>query len=98
MSPVHIRPQVLCITGSLITAQAAARGRFTLGISLSHRLMMEDMFGLSWEKPARQLREYLAVLAPLLGGQPATFEGEHFRLNAALHVPGVARVSPLMRH
>jgi 5,10-methylenetetrahydromethanopterin reductase len=78
-----------------LTAQAAARGRFTLGIGLSHRLMMEDMFGLSWDKPARHLREYLAVLTPLLEGQPATFHGEHYRVNAALHVPGVAPV-PLL--
>lgn len=79
-----------------LTAQAAARGRFTLGIGLSHRLMMEDMFGLSWDKPARHLREYLAVLIPLLAGQPTTFEGEHYRVNDALHVPGVARVSLLI--
>ena len=78
-----------------LTAQAATRGRFTLGIGLSHRLMMEDMFGLSWDKPARHLREYLAVLTPLLEGRPATFDGEHYRVNAALHIPGVARV-PLL--
>jgi 5,10-methylenetetrahydromethanopterin reductase len=78
-----------------LTAQAAARGRFTLGVGLSHRLMMEDMLGLSWERPARHLREYLAVLSPLLEGRPAAVAGEHFRVNASLHVPGVTRV-PLL--
>ena len=42
-----------------LTAQVASRGRFTLGIGLSHTLIIEDMFGLSYAKPARHMREYL---------------------------------------
>jgi alkanesulfonate monooxygenase SsuD/methylene tetrahydromethanopterin reductase-like flavin-dependent oxidoreductase (luciferase family) len=53
-----------------LTAQAAARQRSMLGIGLSHRLMMEDMFRLSWHKPARHLWEYLAMLIPLLNRFP----------------------------
>jgi 5,10-methylenetetrahydromethanopterin reductase len=78
-----------------LTAQAAARGRFTLGIGLSHAFIIEDMFGFSWDKPAHHMREYLAVLTPLLAGQPAVFQWEHYRVNAVLHVPGMARV-PLL--
>ena len=79
-----------------LTAQAASRGRFTLGIGLSHRAVIEDMFGLSYARPARQMREYLSVLVPLLEGRPAHFDGEIYRVHAALDVAGAAPVSVLV--
>jgi F420-dependent oxidoreductase-like protein len=78
-----------------LTAQVATRGRFTLGIGLSHRIIMENMLGFSWDTPARHMRAYLAVLTPLLAGQPVAFHGDLYQVNAALQFPGVARV-PLL--
>ncbi|HBA42814.1 MAG TPA: LLM class F420-dependent oxidoreductase, partial [Alphaproteobacteria bacterium] len=34
------------------TTQAAAQGRFTLGIGLSHQPIIEGMLGMSYDKPA----------------------------------------------
>jgi len=79
-----------------LTAQAAARGRFVLGVGLSHRVVIENMLGLSYEKPARHMREYLSVLGPLLRKQPASFQGQEFRVNAALDVPAVDPVPVLV--
>ena len=86
-----------------LTAQEACGGRFTLGIGLSHKLVIEDMFGLSYAKPAAQMREYLEVLMPLLEGKPAAFQGDHYRVNAGLQVPAgvpvpvlVAALGPMM--
>jgi 5,10-methylenetetrahydromethanopterin reductase len=67
-----------------LTAQACIGGRFTLGIGLSHKVMMEDQLGLPYEQPARHMREYLAVLAPLLRGEAASFKGELYRVEAGL--------------
>jgi F420-dependent oxidoreductase-like protein len=78
-----------------LTTQAAAGGRFVLGIGLSHRLVIEDMFGLSYERPARHMREYLAALGPLLRREPAHFDGEQYRVHAGLDVPGAEPV-PLL--
>ena len=78
----------VAIAQQTLTTQAACNGRFTLGIGLSHKLVIEDMFGLSYAKPARQTREYMEVLGPLLRGEPAKWEGEEYRVNAALNVPG----------
>lgn len=78
-----------------LTSQAASKGRFTLGIGLSHQIVIENMLGLSYAKPARHMREYLSVLAPLLRGEPAAFEGEEYRVNGALDVPGATPV-PLL--
>lgn len=70
-----------------LSANEAAGGRFALGIGLSHRLVIEDMFGLSYEKPARHMREYLDVLGPLLRGESVAFEGEVYRVRGSLSVP-----------
>jgi 5,10-methylenetetrahydromethanopterin reductase len=79
-----------------LTAQAASDGRFVLGVGLSHKLVIEDMLGLSYEKPARHMREYMAVLGPLMRGEPAKFAGEQYRVNAALQVPGAKPVPVLI--
>lgn len=86
-----------------LTAQAACGGRFVLGIGLSHKIVIEDMLGLSYAKPAKTMREYLEVLAPLLRGEPASHQGDLYRVNAALQVAGgtpvpviVAALGPLM--
>ncbi len=78
----------VAIAQQSLTTQAACEGRFVLGIGLSHKIVIEDMFGFSYDKPARNMREYLEVLTPLLRGEPAKFEGEHYRVNAGLEVPG----------
>jgi F420-dependent oxidoreductase-like protein len=59
------------MTTSLLTG-----GRFTLGIGLSHQIVVEGMWGHSWDKPVRHAREYLDVLMPLLHGEAVNFVGE----------------------
>jgi F420-dependent oxidoreductase-like protein len=73
-----------------LTAQVACGGRFVLGIGLSHRVVIEDMFGFSFEKPARHMREYLEVLQPLLRGEMVHHRGETYRVNAQIAVPGAS--------
>ncbi len=79
-----------------LTTQAAAGGRFVLGIGLSHKIVIEDMFGLSYAQPAKQMREYLEVLMPLLEGKPASFQGDIYRVNAGLTVAGAGPVPVLV--
>lgn len=79
-----------------LTAAAATGGRFTLGVGLSHRIVIEDLFGLDYSKPARHMREYLEVLGPLLRGEPAKFEGDEYRVNVSIQVPGSGPVSVLV--
>ena len=86
-----------------LSAQAAARGRFTLGIGLSHQVVIEMMLGLSFAKPYSHMKEYLAVLAPLIREGSVSYQGEEYRVNAQLAVPGatpcpilVAALAPRM--
>lgn len=71
-----------------VAAAAAGGNRLTLGIGLSHRVVVEDMLGLSYDKPVRHLREYLEVLMPLSRGETARFSGEEYRVNARVDAAG----------
>ncbi len=92
--PTYPRHPV-AIAQQALTTQAASRGRFLLGVGLSHKLVIENMLGMSYEKPAKHMREYLKVLAPLLRGEGVQFQGEQYRVAAQLQVPGATRV-PLL--
>lgn len=71
-----------------LTAQAASGNRLALGIGLSHKVVIEGMLGLSYTKPIRHMREYLAVLNGLLSGNSTSVQGEEYKVNAQLNVPG----------
>jgi F420-dependent oxidoreductase-like protein len=79
-----------------LTAAAATGGRLTLGIGLSHKIVIEDMYGYGYGQPLRHMREYLAVLLPLLDRRPASFTGTTVRANIGLNVPGEGRVPVLL--
>src|SRR5512146_2582680 len=70
-----------------ITASVALGGRLTLGIGLSHKIVIDGMYGYSFDRPARHMREYLDVLAPLLRGDRVNVTGETVRASIALTVP-----------
>ena len=74
-----------------LTAAAASNNRFTLGIGLSHKIVIENMMGLDYSKPIRHTREYLSVLMPLLEGKQVSFKGEEYRVQAAVQVTGATR-------
>jgi F420-dependent oxidoreductase-like protein len=64
-----------------MTTQAATGGRFIHGIGLSHQIVIEGILGLSFEKPARHMREYLEVLMPILEHGTVEHSGDVFRVN-----------------
>jgi F420-dependent oxidoreductase-like protein len=64
------------LASQAITTQAATGGRLALGIGLSHRVVIKGQLGLSFEKPVRHMREYLAILQPLLSDGKVDYRGE----------------------
>lgn len=92
------------IAQQALTTAAVTNNRFTLGIGLSHKLVIEDMFGMSYDKPAKHMREYLSVLMPLARGETANFDGEQYTVRGVnIAVPGaeplpvvIAGLGPVM--
>jgi len=86
----------LAMAQQALTAGVAAGGRFTLGIGLSHPIVIEGLMGLDYAKPATHMREYLEVLTPLLRGEPVQFAGDRFRVNAELAIEAAQPVSLIL--
>ena len=66
------------------STQAAARGRFTLGVGPSHRVVVEDTWGLSYEGAYAHTREYLSVLIALLNTGEVDHKGTRFTVRARI--------------
>ena len=79
--PVHPRHPMM-LAQQALTVQAATDDRLLLGIGLSHQVVVEGVWGLSYEKPASYMREYLASLMPLLHGEAPRSTGERVTTNA----------------
>ncbi len=82
----------LTLANQVLTTLDVIGPRLTLGIGLSHEVMMAQL-GISFEKPIRHLREYLEILMPLLRSGTVSYEGETLQCDATLfqkpahHVP-----------
>jgi F420-dependent oxidoreductase-like protein len=77
---------------SMIAAQARtvnqiSGGRFSLGIGLSHQIVIESMFGMSYAKPVRHLIDYLSILMPLAHDEASGYAGETLTGNVAIDIP-----------
>ena len=92
--PMMLAQQALTVQSAISTAEQPSR--LALGIGLSHQIVVEMMWGLSFDKPVRHLREYLSVMMPLLEGQPVGFTGEAYRVQGGLTIGGIARPAVLV--
>ncbi len=79
VTPVYPRHPV-ALAQQALTANQAAGGRFTLGIGVSHKIVVEGMLGMSYARPAAYMRDYLGALLPLLRGESVDYAGERFTL------------------
>jgi 5,10-methylenetetrahydromethanopterin reductase len=93
--PTYPRHPAVLAQQALTTALAVGPGRLTLGIGLSHKVVIEGMYGYSFDRPARHMREYLSVLLPLLDGTPVSVDGGTLSARIGLSTPRAGRV-PVM--
>jgi F420-dependent oxidoreductase-like protein len=73
-----------------LSTQAVCEGRLTLGIGPSHHWIVEGMFGLSYERPAHQVRTYLDVLNTAFAGPgPVDVENDRYRVHNPLDITDI---------
>jgi len=76
----------MVLAGQALTAQSAMEAPLTLGIGLSHQVMMHDL-GLGDDKPIRHLRDYLSILVPLIEDGLVDYQGEVLAAKASVFQP-----------
>ena len=74
---------------------AALGGRLALGIGLSHKIVIDDMLGLSFDKPAVHMKDYLSILGPLLRERSVQYTGTTMRTQVGLQVPADVPAPPV---
>ncbi|GAB19480.1 putative F420-dependent oxidoreductase [Gordonia effusa NBRC 100432] len=77
-------------------ALAVGAGRLNLGIGLSHQVVIENMFGYDFSRPARHMKEYLNILMPLLDGDQVSYTGETMSGHLAMTMGDSGRVPVLV--
>jgi alkanesulfonate monooxygenase SsuD/methylene tetrahydromethanopterin reductase-like flavin-dependent oxidoreductase (luciferase family) len=65
------------------TVQEAIGGHLSLGVGLSHQILVEGVWGLSFDRPATYMSEYIGALAPMLRGEKVSSQGERVSVNSA---------------
>ena len=58
------------------TVQDAIGGHLSLGVGLSHEVVVVGLWGIAFDKPATHMREYIEALAPMLRGEKVNVQGE----------------------
>src|SRR5580704_6504337 len=79
--PIYPRHPMM-LAQQALTVQQATDNRLLLGIGLSHQVVVENMWGMSFDRPAAYMREYLAALMPLLRGEAVHCDGERVTTHA----------------
>lgn len=101
--PIQTRHPV-AMAQQVLSTQEVAGGRLTVGLGPSHHWIVEDMLGLSYDKPAKQVRDYLEVLNVAFAGPgPVDVENDTWRIHNPLDVTDrpptpilLAALAPLM--
>jgi F420-dependent oxidoreductase-like protein len=84
--PIQSRHPV-AMAQQVLSTQAVCEGRLSLGLGVSHDWVVERMFGLSYERPARLMRDYLEVMGVALAGPgPVDVENESYRVHNPLDI------------
>ena len=84
--PIQTRHPI-AMAQEVLSVQAVCEGRFTVGLGTSHHWVIEGMLGLSYERPAHQMRNYLQVLNAALGGPGSVdVENDEYRVHSPMDV------------
>jgi F420-dependent oxidoreductase-like protein len=80
-----------------LTTEVACGGRFALGIGPSHHWIVSGQLGLSYDRPARLVRDYLDVLAASFAGPgPVDVENATYRVHGTVDVTDDSEVPVLL--
>jgi 5,10-methylenetetrahydromethanopterin reductase len=80
VAPVWLRSPIQ-MAQAAATASLLSNGRFTLGLGIEHRIVVESLWGMSFEGVVDHLEEYLEVIDQLLASGNVKINGVFYRLS-----------------
>ncbi len=86
VTPIHPRHPA-ALAQQARTVAALTGERFTLGVGVSHRVLVEGAWGLSYDAPWSYMQEYLDALIPLVAGERTQVRGARIAANTQLSTP-----------
>ncbi len=90
-------PVLQASRANAVVSAIGVPGRLTLGVGPSHRVVVEDRLGLSYDTPGEHTDEYVQILTGLLRGEQVSFSGREFRVEAGpLPLPDGAEIPVLV--
>jgi F420-dependent oxidoreductase-like protein len=72
----------LAVVSQVLALDDLAHGRLRLGLGVSHAKEMRGRYGLEYDKPLSQLREYLKIVRAALNTGEVDFSGEFYTAKA----------------
>ena len=73
-----------------LTVNQVSNGRLDLGIGLSHKPVVEGMWGISFDAPVGHMSDYLRILMALLHDGTISYGGKHLTSRGGIDVPADA--------
>ena len=73
-----------------LTVNQVSNGRLDLGIGLSHKPVVEGMWGISFDAPVGHMSDYLQILMALLHDGTISYGGKHLTSRGGIDVPADA--------
>ena len=73
-----------------LTVNQVSKGRLDLGIGLSHKPVVEGMWGISFDAPVGHMSDYLKILMALLHEGAISHGGKHLVSRGGIDVPAEA--------
>lgn len=77
-------------------AEAMGRPGITLGLGPSHGSLVEDVYGLSYERPGLNTEEYVEIITALLRGEDVNLQGREWRVRSEGRMVSVVHRVPVL--
>ena len=95
VTPTFLRHPI-AMAQQALTLQKVAKGRFTLGIGVNHKPVVEIRLGMKFHRPWRHMFEYLNIIHALTREGKVDYQGEIFSANTQFTMPTFSQVPVLL--
>lgn len=95
VTPTFLRHPI-AMAQQAVTLQNVAKGRFTLGMGVNHKPVVENRFGMKFHRPWRHMFEYLSIVQALTKTGEVDYQGEIFSATTQFTMPSVAQMPVLL--